>query len=303
MIVRRGLPAPAAAAGCRSCWPRAWSPRCSPAWAPFPEGLAESVGGFRGIWLHVAAALALVPLVVWHVVSGVRPMPAGWTCPGAVCCGRGAPGGRRRPLPRHQAWPSALVLLPGAAGAYRLLCGGLVRPCRDADHELDRRRGARGRPRPPGAWSSPTPTASASSRSKSSPSSTQCGEGDPRLHQRLVRPPGLGGRWPVASGTVAARSLHVHSRTGYWIRFPIADLDRLLLVTRVGGARSRSGTASRPAWSLPAAAASGGSSGSTASSCSRPPGGGSRRSRSPRRPPAARAAPGAAAAGGRRERT
>ena len=34
----------------------------------------------------------------------------------------------------------------------------------------------------------------------------------------------------------AARSLHVRSRTGYWIQFPIGDLDRLLLATRAGGA-------------------------------------------------------------------
>src|SRR5512132_818091 len=33
------------------------------------SGLLRSVGGFHGIWLHVAAALALVPLVVWHVLA------------------------------------------------------------------------------------------------------------------------------------------------------------------------------------------------------------------------------------------
>ncbi|HEV8165516.1 MAG TPA: hypothetical protein VGR74_13900, partial [Actinomycetota bacterium] len=38
------------------------------------SGLLLSVGGFRGIWLHVAAALALVPLVVWHVLA--RPAHA-----------------------------------------------------------------------------------------------------------------------------------------------------------------------------------------------------------------------------------
>ena len=43
---------------------------------------------------------------------------------------------------------------------------------------------------------------------------------------------------PVAAlvpDTGAARSLYVHSTTGYWIRFPIGDLDRLLLATRAGG--------------------------------------------------------------------
>ena len=32
-----------------------------------------------------------------------------------------------------------------------------------------------------------------------------------------------------------ARSLLVHSVTGYWVRFPIADVDNLLLATAVGG--------------------------------------------------------------------
>jgi DMSO/TMAO reductase YedYZ molybdopterin-dependent catalytic subunit len=33
-----------------------------------------------------------------------------------------------------------------------------------------------------------------------------------------------------------AQSVYVHSVTGYWVRFPIHDLDRLLLATQVGGA-------------------------------------------------------------------
>jgi DMSO/TMAO reductase YedYZ molybdopterin-dependent catalytic subunit len=33
-----------------------------------------------------------------------------------------------------------------------------------------------------------------------------------------------------------ARSLFVHSVTGYWIRFPLHDVDHLLLATSVGGA-------------------------------------------------------------------
>src|SRR5204863_176897 len=33
-----------------------------------------------------------------------------------------------------------------------------------------------------------------------------------------------------------AQSVYVHSVTGYWVRLPIHDLDRLLLATQVGGA-------------------------------------------------------------------
>jgi DMSO/TMAO reductase YedYZ molybdopterin-dependent catalytic subunit len=44
---------------------------------------------------------------------------------------------------------------------------------------------------------------------------------------------------PVAAllgGRGRARSLLVRSATGYGVRFPLADLERLLLATRVGGA-------------------------------------------------------------------
>src|SRR5205809_33936 len=37
-------------------------------------------------------------------------------------------------------------------------------------------------------------------------------------------------------GSGQARSLLVHSVTGYWIRLPVSDVGRLLLATRVGGA-------------------------------------------------------------------
>src|SRR5204863_6076144 len=42
-------------------------------------------------------------------------------------------------------------------------------------------------------------------------------------------------------GRGAARSLLVHSTTGYWVRFPLRDLDRLLLATSMGGAPLRPG--------------------------------------------------------------
>jgi DMSO/TMAO reductase YedYZ molybdopterin-dependent catalytic subunit len=38
-----------------------------------------------------------------------------------------------------------------------------------------------------------------------------------------------------------AHSLYVHSTTGYWIRFPVADLDNLLLATTVNGEPLRPG--------------------------------------------------------------
>ena len=35
----------------------------------YTMGLVRSVAGARGMWIHVAAALALVPLVIWHVLA------------------------------------------------------------------------------------------------------------------------------------------------------------------------------------------------------------------------------------------
>jgi Oxidoreductase molybdopterin binding domain len=89
---------------------------------------------------------------------------------------------------------------------------------------------------------------------------------------------------PVAAlvrNTGAARSLHVHSSTGYWIQFPIGDLERLLLATRAGGAPVSVGHGFPARLVAPGRCGFWWVSGSTASSCGRPRGGGSRRSRSP----------------------
>ena len=40
----------------------------------YATGLVRSIVGETGLWLHIAAALALVPLVVWHVwARGIQP--------------------------------------------------------------------------------------------------------------------------------------------------------------------------------------------------------------------------------------
>jgi hypothetical protein len=40
----------------------------------YAAGWVRSVAGQTGLWLHIAVALALVPLVVWHVwARGIRP--------------------------------------------------------------------------------------------------------------------------------------------------------------------------------------------------------------------------------------
>src|ERR1700761_5881648 len=40
----------------------------------YASGLVRSIAGETGLWLHIAVALALAPLVVWHVrARGIRP--------------------------------------------------------------------------------------------------------------------------------------------------------------------------------------------------------------------------------------
>src|SRR5829696_4347419 len=43
----------------------------------YTTGVARSVGGVLGMWIHVAAALTLLPFAIWHVVARrVRPRRA-----------------------------------------------------------------------------------------------------------------------------------------------------------------------------------------------------------------------------------
>jgi hypothetical protein len=109
------------------------------------SGLLRSVGDFRGIWLHVAAALALVPLVVWHVLA--RPARAHRTDLSRRTLLRAgtlgvAAGGVYLAI-------AAVVRAAGLPGASRRFTGsyeaGSFDPAAIADHELDRRRAARGR--------------------------------------------------------------------------------------------------------------------------------------------------------------
>ena len=201
------------------------------------SGLLRSVGGFRGIWLHVAAALALVPLVVWHVFA--RPAHAtGWTCPGAPCFGRARsawpPPASTSPSPRWSAPPGCRA--PAAASPAPTRSARSTRPrCRPrAGSTTWHPRSTR----PPGVWSY------ADADGERELSLEELSRYDARLRATLDCTSGWYSHqdWegvPVAAlvrNTGAAQSLHVHSSTGYWIRFPIGDLDRLLLATRAGGA-------------------------------------------------------------------
>src|SRR2546430_4120079 len=63
----------------------------------YATGLVRSVGGLPGMWLHVAAALALVPVLLWHVLARRGPpRPGGPSPPAGPRGGRPGGGGARR---------------------------------------------------------------------------------------------------------------------------------------------------------------------------------------------------------------
>src|SRR6266511_1654976 len=135
----------------------------------YATGLVRSVGGVRGMWLHVAAALALLPLAVWHVLA--RPArPRRSDASRRTLLRAGVLGGLAAGT--YVATTSA-VTLAGLPGARRRFTG-----------------------------------------------SYEEGSFDPATLPREVGD---------------APSLLVHSVTGYQVRLPVGDIDRLLLATRVGG--------------------------------------------------------------------
>ena len=203
----------------------------------YATGLVRSIAGEPGLWVHIAVALTLVPLVVWHVwARGIRP--------------------RRTDLSRR-AVLRAGVLAVGAAGLYAV---------GEAAVRVLGLPGARRRFT--GSYET------ASFRPEAMPSTSWLLDAVPSVgpaRWRLTIKDGQGPReltlaqlaaygtqvratldctsgwyshqdWTgVPLGTLlhrgpGAQSMYVHSVTGYWVRLPIQDLDRLLLATQVGGA-------------------------------------------------------------------
>ncbi|HEX3212508.1 MAG TPA: molybdopterin-dependent oxidoreductase [Actinomycetota bacterium] len=201
-------------------------------------GLLLSVGGFRGIWLHVAAALALVPLVVWHVLArpahphrtdlsrrtllraGTLGAAAGavYLAITAVVRASGLPGASRRFTGSYETGSFDPTAMPTTSWID------------DVAPEVD-----------PATWR----LVVADADGERELSLQELSGHQARLRATLDCTSGWyahqdWGGVPVAGlvrSTDAAQSLHVHSTTGYWIQFPIGDLDRLLLATRAGGAQ------------------------------------------------------------------
>jgi DMSO/TMAO reductase YedYZ molybdopterin-dependent catalytic subunit len=203
----------------------------------YATGLISSAGGFRGMWLHIAAALALLPLVVWHVLARpARPrrtdlsrrtllragalgaVAAGvYVATGSVVRAVGLPGASRRFTGSYEAGSFDPAAMPTTSWLD------------DVPPEVD-----------PATWR----LVVADADGERELTLDELSRHDARLRATLD----CTGGWyahqdwegvPVAAllrSTGDARSLHVHSTTGYRIRFPIGDLDRLLLATRAGGA-------------------------------------------------------------------
>ena len=203
----------------------------------YSTGLVRSIAGKPGLWVHIAVALMLVPLVVWHVwARGIR---------------------RRRTDLSRRALMRASVLAVGAAGLYAV---------GEAAVRVLRLSGARRRFT--GSYET------ASFRPEAMPLTSWLLDAVPSVDPdrwRLTIKDGQGLRELTlaqlsAYGTQVratldctsgwysgqdwtgaplgmllhrgpgAQSVYVHSVTGYWVRLPIHDLDRLLLATQVGGA-------------------------------------------------------------------
>jgi DMSO/TMAO reductase YedYZ molybdopterin-dependent catalytic subunit len=203
----------------------------------YATGLVRSIAGRPGLWVHIAVALVLVPLVLWHLVARrIRPRRSDLsrrTFLRAGLLGAGAAG-------LYVAAGEA-VRLGGLPGAGRRFTGSYETGSFDPDAM------------PVTSWLvDPVPAVDPDRWRLTVVDGTgrhQLGldelvtSGVP-MRATLDCTSGWYARqdWsgvPVKAllhGTGQARSLLVHSVTGYWIRFPVSDVGRLLLATHVGGA-------------------------------------------------------------------
>jgi hypothetical protein len=208
----------------------------------YTTGLVRSWAGVLGMWLHVAAALVLLPLAVWHVLARrARPRRADLSRRNLVRVGLFA--GASAGLYVAQ---TAVVGLAGAPGAGRRFTGsyetGSFDPAAmpsyswldDTTPVVDPRR-----------WRLTV----VDGRGGRELALTDLAAFDVRVRAVLDCTSGWFAEqdWagvPVRAllpETGDARSVLVTSATGYWLRFPVRDMDNLLLATRVGGAPLRPG--------------------------------------------------------------
>ena len=208
----------------------------------YATGLVLSIGGIPGMWLHVAAALAAAPVIVWHVVA--RPArPRATDFSRRALLRTGVLAGTAATL---YVATNAAVRVGGLPGGQRRFTGSYEMGSFDPDSMPNTIWLNDQRPDvDPESW-----------RMKvvDSAGVHELGLEDLRTRQEQKRATldCTSGWYSVQDWTGLpvselirdvgdARSLRVTSLTGYWVRFPIADLDSLLLATAVGGAPLSSG--------------------------------------------------------------
>ena len=208
----------------------------------YTTGLVRSVGGVRGMWIHVAAALALAPLALWHITARqTRPRRADLSR--RVLVRTGLLGAAAAGL--YVASASA-VRLTGLPGVNRRFTGSYEASSFDPASM------------PRYIWlNESTPVVDPDRWRLSVVDAegqyelilTDLSAFDARRRVILDCTSGWYAEQDWTGAPVSAllrdlgdaQSLFVHSVTGYWIRFPVDEVDRLLLATSVGGAPLRAG--------------------------------------------------------------
>jgi DMSO/TMAO reductase YedYZ molybdopterin-dependent catalytic subunit len=203
----------------------------------YATGWVRSVAGETGLWLHIAVALALIPIVVWHVCArGIRPRRTDLSRRTLLRAGLLATGA----LGLYAASEAAFRVL-GLPGARRRFTGSYetasFRPdampstswLLDAVPSVD-----------PDRWR----LAVTDAQGRRELTLVQLASFATQVRATLDCTSGWYSQqdWtgvPLATllhRGLGAQSVYVHSVTGYWVRFPIHDLDLLLLATEAGGA-------------------------------------------------------------------
>jgi DMSO/TMAO reductase YedYZ molybdopterin-dependent catalytic subunit len=202
----------------------------------YGTGLMRSIAGQYGMWVHVAAALTLAPLLLWHVFAR-RTRPRRTDLSRRALLRAGLLGSAAAGLYVATDWAVRLTDLPGArrrfTGSHEI---GSFDPAtmpstiwlNDTTPTID-----------PDRWRLTVADMEGSYQltlSEMSAYTTQlratldCTSGW-YAHQDWTGVPVSA----LIRDTRGASSLLVHSVTGYWIRFPAGDIDELLLATSVGG--------------------------------------------------------------------
>jgi DMSO/TMAO reductase YedYZ molybdopterin-dependent catalytic subunit len=203
----------------------------------YATGLLRSVFGQTGLWLHVLLALGLVPLLLWHTLARpVRP--------------------RRTDLSRRALLQSGVL---AAVGAGLYLATSTVVSLTRLPGQARRFTGSyetgsfASASMPNTIWLLDTPTAIDPDQWRLTVVDAR-GQYEIGLTElaaiaetRRATIDCTSGWYAVQDWTGApvakllreigtARSLHVRSATGYWVRIPASDIGTLLLATDVGGA-------------------------------------------------------------------